>query len=122
MKRHGAKGTGLSPTFWLRAWIVTSLEGRELHGYELISTLSDIFPGLIPPGIGGMGRGYRILRDLENEGIVISRWDTDDSGPAKKIYRLTEDGERLREEILNYVEEMKGYIDKFLECAIKDDF
>ncbi|ACI19382.1 PadR family transcriptional regulator [Dictyoglomus thermophilum] len=111
--------TGLSPTFWLRAWIVVSLSERELHGYELISSLSELFPNLLSPGIGGMGRGYRILKDLEEEGIIIGRWDVEGTGPAKKIYRLTSEGEKLREDIIKHVEEMQDYINKFLELTSK---
>ena len=117
MKRCNVRSTGLSPTFWLRAWIIISLSDRELHGYELISSLTEAFPGIITPGIGGMGRGYRILRELEEEGIIIGRWSMEETGPAKKVYRLTDEGEKLREEIIKHVEGMKNYIDKFLALA-----
>jgi len=119
VKKCRTRITGLSPTFWLRAWIVISLSERELHGYELISSLSEIFPNLLSPGIGGMGRGYRILKDLEEEGIIVSRWDLEGTGPAKKVYRLTSEGERLREDIIKHIEEMQDYINKFLELSSK---
>jgi DNA-binding PadR family transcriptional regulator len=119
VKKCRTRITGLSPTFWLRAWIVISLSERELHGYELISSLSEIFPNLLSPGIGGMGRGYRILKDLEEEGIIVSRWDLEGTGPAKKVYRLTSEGEKLREDIIKHIEEMQDYINKFLELSSK---
>jgi DNA-binding PadR family transcriptional regulator len=35
---------------------------------------------------------YRTLRQLEQEGAVSFVWDTTKSGPARKIYSLTEEG------------------------------
>ncbi len=41
---------------------------------------------------------YRTLRRLEQNGYVISEWDTDQAGPARRTYSLTKDGEEhLRE-------------------------
>jgi DNA-binding PadR family transcriptional regulator len=35
---------------------------------------------------------YRTLRQLENAGNIISKWDTSGNGPARRLYRLTESG------------------------------
>jgi len=115
--RHGMRETGLSPGFLLRAWILVTLGNKELHGYELMNSSSNMFPGLIIPGPSGMGRGYRILRMLEMEGLITSRWEVEEPGPARRVYNLTPEGERLREEVISSIEEMKGYIDKFLDFA-----
>ena len=40
-------------------------------------------------------RPTRVLRSLEEEGIVRSEWDADAPGPAKRIYELTDDGRAL---------------------------
>jgi len=36
---------------------------------------------------------YRTLRNLEVNGNVVSEWDTDGSGPARRVYKLTRQGE-----------------------------
>ena len=36
---------------------------------------------------------YRTLNILEKNGYVKSQWDTNGSGPARKLYALTRDGE-----------------------------
>jgi PadR family transcriptional regulator PadR len=36
---------------------------------------------------------YRTLRHLEANGNVVSEWDTDQSGPARRVYKLTRKGE-----------------------------
>jgi PadR family transcriptional regulator PadR len=40
------------------------------------------------------GALYRTLRQLESNGNVVSAWDIDGSGPARRVYRLTAKGER----------------------------
>ena len=36
---------------------------------------------------------YRTLRRLEENGNVVSEWDTKQNGPARRVYRLTRKGE-----------------------------
>ena len=40
----------------------------------------------------GQGKLYPVLRALEADGFVISSWETPPSGPARRIYTLTEKG------------------------------
>src|SRR5262245_50493312 len=65
-------------------------EGRA-HGYELL----DRMPELLSEERIDMGNLYRVLRSLEEEGIVHSEWDADAPGPAKRIYELTDEGRAL---------------------------
>ena len=62
------------------------------HGYELLGRLEEF--GLDPeeqdPGLL-----YRTLRRMEEEGFLQSHWDTETGGPAKRLYKVTEDGEEL---------------------------
>jgi DNA-binding PadR family transcriptional regulator len=37
---------------------------------------------------------YRTLNVLEKNGFVVSEWDVEGSGPARKLYSLTTDGEQ----------------------------
>ena len=41
---------------------------------------------------------YRTLRQLEKNRNVVSEWDVDKSGPARRVYRLTPNGEKHLEE------------------------
>lgn len=41
---------------------------------------------------------YRTLRQLEKNGNVISVWNVGGSGPARRLYKLTSNGERHFEE------------------------
>jgi poly-beta-hydroxybutyrate-responsive repressor len=67
------------------------LAERPAHGYELLETL----PALTGGQRVEMGNLYRLLRGLEEEGVVTSEWDATAPGPAKRRYSLTDDGRRL---------------------------
>ena len=67
------------------------LRERPAHGYELLERL----PDLVPDERVDMGNLYRVLRALEEEGLVSSEWHDDLPGPAKRTYEITEEGRRL---------------------------
>jgi DNA-binding PadR family transcriptional regulator len=111
------KGMGFAPGFWLRAFVLFALSKEELHGYELLNMMEKYFPEFsFYKGPSGMGTGYRILRMLEMEGLIGSRWETGE-GPAKRVYFLTPLGERVKNEIIEYIKDMRDRIEKFLEFA-----
>jgi poly-beta-hydroxybutyrate-responsive repressor len=67
------------------------LRERPAHGYDLIERL----PELTGEQRVEMGNLYRLLRALEDEGLVSSEWDAGSPGPAKRRYALTDAGARL---------------------------
>ena len=64
------------------------LRDGETHGYEL----ADALAGLVPDERIDLGNLYRLLRALEADGLVRSRWRDDLPGRAKRTYELTDDG------------------------------
>jgi DNA-binding PadR family transcriptional regulator len=36
---------------------------------------------------------YRTLREMEDQGLVTSAWDTEGSGPPRRVYQLTTEGD-----------------------------
>jgi PadR family transcriptional regulator, regulatory protein PadR len=67
--------------------LLLELAKKKSHGYELIERLRQA--GDSAPDSGNF---YRILRTLEEDGLVCSTWDTQNSGPARRVYELTEQG------------------------------
>ena len=64
-----------------------------MHGYEFIERVPEEVAGEdVRVDVGNL---YRILRALEDEGIVTSEWSADLPGPAKRTYQLTDAGNRL---------------------------
>ncbi len=112
----GDKGTeGLGspremPRDFLTPWLLLLLHNWNMHGYQLmqmmtISGLASFDPTTV----------YRALRRLEEEGLVISGWETGDSGPAKRVYSITEAGEKLLGTWTSALKEYQGILDRFFE-------
>ena len=82
-----------------------------MHGYDLLEYCLELAAG--ERGID-LGNLYRILRGLEEEGIVASEWLTDVPGPAKRVYRLTNSGRRLLDRWADALRETQGVMTTFL--------
>jgi PadR family transcriptional regulator, regulatory protein PadR len=63
----------------------------EIHGYELVDSLKPFGFEQNPVDTSTI---YRFLRGLEERGLVSSRWDTSNAGPARRVYQTTEEGNR----------------------------
>ncbi len=87
-KNNIEKGIGGSPKNLMVPFLLLSLRGGfGLHGYKLIQQLTQL-------GFSSIDQGnvYRLLRQLEKDNLVKSEWDTTSSGPAKRIYSITDVG------------------------------
>ena len=87
------------------------LRERPLHGYELLERIPEL--GL--EGRVDIGNLYRLLRALEDEGLVSSEWGADLPGPAKRTYELTDQGRRLLDRWAEALTRAQGTISSFLE-------
>jgi PadR family transcriptional regulator PadR len=86
------------------------LKEQPAHGYELIERLSE----LLPDERIDMGNLYRVLRALEEDGVVRSAWDAEAPGPAKRIYELTDEGQELLDRWAEALRAGQGVVDDFL--------
>lgn len=87
------------------------LRERPLHGYELLERI----PELGVEGRLDIGNLYRLLRSLEQEGLVRSEWSAGLPGPAKRTYELTDEGRRLLDRWAEALERAQGTIAVFLD-------
>jgi PadR family transcriptional regulator, regulatory protein PadR len=88
------------------------LRERPMHGYELLERLPEMTGEEARVDVGNL---YRILRALEEEGIVRSEWSADLPGPAKRTYELTEVGSRLLDRWAESLREVRDVITRFSE-------
>jgi len=84
---------------------------RVLDCLELLEAL----PDLTGEARVDMGNLYRVLRALEEDGLVTSRWESGEPGPAKRIYELTLEGRRLLDEWATALRRSRERIDTFLD-------
>ena len=86
------------------------LRERPAHGYDLMERL----PELTGEERVEMGNLYRLLRALEEEGLVSSEWDATSPGPAKRRYAITETGRRLLEQWVDALRRSQERTNEFL--------
>jgi poly-beta-hydroxybutyrate-responsive repressor len=87
------------------------LRERPLHGYELLERI----PELGVEGRVDIGNLYRLLRGLEDEGLVRSEWNAELPGPAKRTYELTPEGLRLLDRWAEALQRAQETISTFLD-------
>jgi PadR family transcriptional regulator PadR len=97
---------------YIQASILLALKLKSSYGYELIQEIPrfGFIQGQAPPGMI-----YRHLRDLEDDGLVASHWETQGSGPAKRVYRLTEEGMAALESWVAYMQDQAQKLHRFIE-------
>ncbi len=81
------------------------------HGYDLMNNLHELGLETYPADASVM---YRLLRDLEAQGMVTSAWETDSAGPPRRVYRLTEAGDRRLAEWVTELQETDRILHHFL--------
>ncbi len=91
------------------------LRERPAHGYELLEEL----PALTGETRVDMGNLYRVLRGLEEDGLVTSQWEAAAPGPAKRTYELSPEGTRLLDEWAAALARSRDRIELFLERHAK---
>ena len=87
------------------------LRGRQMHGYELIDRIGALAGEDARVDVGNL---YRLLRALEDEGVVRSEWSAELPGPAKRTYELTDAGRALLDRWAEALRDVQGVIAGFL--------
>ena len=93
------------------AALLLLLRERKAHGYDLLERLPEV-TGEERVDVGNL---YRVLRALEEQGLVSSEWDESLPGPAKRTYELTEAGGDALERWAASLAETRTRIDRFLQ-------
>ena len=93
----------------LNAHLLAMLKGWSAYGYELVQRLNEA-------GLGEYNKGsvYRALRQMERSGLVDSMWDTSESGPARRVYQLTQAGTLFLQNWLTLVDMHRNFIQQIL--------
>jgi len=69
--------------------VMAILQDGPLHGYGIAREIRQRSSEALKLGEGTL---YPVLRALEQDDLVESRWETQASGPARRLYVLTEKG------------------------------
>jgi PadR family transcriptional regulator, regulatory protein PadR len=93
----------------LRIAIIDLIKDKSAHGGEIYQSLKEKFQIDTPRGII-----YTLLRRMEGEGLILSNWDIQESGPARRIYRITEDGLEYLKNVLERLKKSRKMINILL--------
>ncbi|RFS87430.1 PadR family transcriptional regulator [Actinomadura spongiicola] len=93
----------------LRPFLLVLIHERPGHGYDLIERLAGMGLADVEPG-----HAYRVLRGLERELLLTSRWVPSDAGPARRLYELTPAGSAYLKKRMEELAEFGGVLDAFL--------
>lgn len=79
---------GATPRGFLRPSVLLMVREAPVHGYELLERLGELGFDVSNPGTV-----YKLLRQLEAEGLVRSRWENGDrNSHRRRSYELTDAG------------------------------
>lgn len=84
--------------------ILAELQNGSMSGYDTIAYVHNKFGILV-----SSGTVYSLLYSLERDGLVKGTW-----AKRKRVYELTEKGEKTIDVILNADDKIKGFITSLL--------
>jgi PadR family transcriptional regulator len=98
---------------YMQPSLLMGLKRKPSYGYEIIQSIQEFgfVDGPAPPGMI-----YRHLRDLEAAGLVTSSWKTEGTGPAKRVYELTPEGEEALALWAEYMEQQAQKLTSFIKA------
>ena len=104
----GRYSGGLPKNFLQPCLLLLVLE-QPGYGYDLVGRLK-------PLGISDDAASvYRALRLLEHDGAVTSSWRTSETGPARRVYNLTETGETILRQWVAALEDTSMSLARWLD-------
>jgi len=77
---------------FIQPCLLLLLHKKPAHGYELMESFARTG---FDQGAPDPGAIYRNLRKLEEDGYVTSSWETEGPGPARRLYKVTPEGEEF---------------------------
>ena len=93
------------------AFVLIQLKSGPMYGLAILEKMKAEMP-FCPFDTAAI---YRALQQLEQQGAVEFDWDTSEPGPARKWYRITEQGEQLLEEFRSDIEKRLKNLTYFMD-------
>lgn len=84
------------------------------YGYQLMEDIGNLsFPGPVPDSAAV----YRMLRELEKSGLVRSEWEHGESGPSKRVYNITDAGQKRLDAWVKALKERVKMLNRFISLC-----
>ena len=91
---------------------------REMYGYEIAKALGNRDGGQTFLKQGAI---YPVLRSLHANGLLSSRVEMSMSGPPRRYYAISRDGQAALTEWLAAWSDVRGFVDGLVDGTIKGD-
>ena len=98
------------PKDFLTSWLLLLMRSGSAYGYQLIQTLT-----LMGLGMVDSATVYRTLRQLEEEEMITSFWEPGATGPARRVYTLSDAGEEYLRVWARQLERYQSLLDSFFK-------
>ena len=99
---------GWPPRDVLAPFVLLAVSMRRAHGYAIEEYLRTL-------GLFGltMSTVYRTLRQMEKDGLLASTWEPGATGPARRVYALTDAGRAWLDTSATMLSAYRNTIDRF---------
>lgn len=97
----------------IQAEILLLIGQQPSHGYELIQRLNE---AEFKSGEADAATVYRNLRRMDKDGLIKSHWEVGESGPGRRLYELTPQGEESLKVWAQYITQQKATLENFLQA------
>jgi len=102
---------GGQPKNFLQPCLLLLLFQHPSHGYDLLDRLAQAGLSIGAPDPAAV---YRTLRQMERDGLVISRWDPSTHGPPRRTYELSSEGADLLHTWAQSIRQNRKVLDRYL--------
>ncbi|KGK92047.1 PadR family transcriptional regulator [Desulfosporosinus sp. HMP52] len=92
--------------------LLNFLAHKPAHGYELIQKINESGFSEIEADPATI---YRNLRRMEEDGLVLSQWETEHTGPARRSYQLSPEGHQALEYCVQLISDKVNNMTAFLD-------
>lgn len=101
-------GIEWSPRDMLIPYVLLAISLQRAHGYLIEEYLKNLGFFRID-----MSTLYRTLRQLEKDGLLLSDWEAGETGPARRVYSLTDAGRAWLDAWVTTLDAYRDMIDTF---------
>ncbi|MGQ4891602.1 MAG: PadR family transcriptional regulator [Candidatus Njordarchaeia archaeon] len=93
-----------------RLMILRIISEGGIHGSEVQKKLAEKYGLEVPKPVV-----YMILRKMEDDGLIVSWWETPSSGPVKRIYKVTDFGYEWMVKSIEDLKKLRKVVDDLIK-------
>ena len=97
---------------WIQFLILRLLYEKPTYGYQLMEALEEKSCGCHRLETGSI---YTLLRRMEHRGLLESEWEHIETGPDRRVYKVTERGKEALKSGLESIAKRKAMMDDLAE-------